>query len=265
MNLVTVLDVLKSIGKPIFEFLKKGFKWMFSNFKNFIIVLLTILCLVVAFNFYSTKKELEKTKIELVEANDSTFTYMNKAKELYAARETYIASIKELKNANEELYKEWKNLKDHPIVIEKVTTVVKIDSVHVKDSVSVDSTMTNYTAKFNYDDKYCSISGATLFNLPSKTANTSIYNITFPATFTTDVIEKNKKLYFLTKCDNPYVQINNIEGAVISPEQSKVLKSRFDRPWGVMVGIGPSMTIIDNTVKIYPALQVTIGYKVISF
>lgn len=256
---------LKSVGKSIFEFLKKGFKWMFSNFKNFIIVLLTILCLVAAFNFYSTKKELEKTKIELVEANDSTFTYMNKAKELYAARETYIANIKDLKKENEDLYKEWKNLKDHPIIIEKVKTIVKIDSITVRDTIGVDSTKTNYTAKFNYNDKYCSISGATLFNVPSMTANTSIYNITFPATFTTDVIEKDKKMYFLTKCDNPYVQINNIEGAIISPEQSKVLKSKFNRPWGIMVGIGPSMTIIDNTVKIYPALQVTIGYKVISF
>ena len=69
----------------------------------------------------------------------------------------------------------------------------------------------------------------------------------------------------MTKCDNPYVQINNIEGAIVSPEQSKVLKKRFNRPWGVMIGVGPSITVVNNTVKAYPALQLTIGYKFISF
>ena len=69
----------------------------------------------------------------------------------------------------------------------------------------------------------------------------------------------------MTKCDNPYVQINNIEGAIVSPEQSKVFKKRFNRPWGVMIGVGPSITVIDNTVRIYPALQLTVGYKFISF
>lgn len=265
MNWSGILSALGKAGKWLLDIIIKGFKWAFSSFKNFLIALLVILCLVAAWNLYSTKKELERTKIELVESQDTTFVYKNKVGELYAARETYVADIKELKAANEELYKEWKNLKDHPIIIEKVQTVIRIDSVYVKDDIAVDTLSNTYTANFNYTEKYCNISGATVFDMPNNVANTSIYNVEFPATFTTDVIEKDKKLYFLTKCDNPYVQINNIEGAIISPEQSKVLKSKFNRPWGIMVGIGPSMTIIDNTVKIYPALQVTIGYKVISF
>ena len=265
MNWSGILSILGKIGKFILSGIVKVFKWTFSNFKNFIIVLLVILCLVGAWSLYRTKKDLERTKIELVESQDTTFIYKNKAGELYAACETYIADIKELKTANEELYKEYKNLKDHPIIIEKVQTVIKIDSIYIKDDVIVDTLSNMYTADFKFADNYCSISGATTLDVLNKAANTSIYNIEIPATFTTDVIEKNKKLYFLTKCDNPYVQINNIAGAIVSPEQSKVLKKRFNRPWGVMIGVGPSITVVNNTVKVYPSLQLTIGYKFISF
>ena len=265
MSWSIILSILGKIGKSILNAIIKGFKWTFSNFKNFIIVLLVILCLAGAWSLYRTKKDLERTKIELVESQDTTIIYKNKTGELYAACETYIADIKELKAANEELYKEWKNLKDHPIIVEKVQTVIKIDTVYTKDDVVVDTLSNIYTATFNFTDKYYSIYGATTLDIPNKAASTSIYNIEIPATFTADVIEKNKKLYFLAKCDNPYVQINNIEGAIVSPEQSKVFKKRFNRPWGVMIGVGPSITVIDNTVRIYPALQLTVGYKFISF
>ena len=265
MSWSIILSILGKIGKSILNAIIKGFKWAFSNFKNFIIVLLVILCLAGAWSLYRTKKDLERTKIELVESQDTTFVYKNKAGELYAACEIYIADIKELKAANEELYKECKNLKDHLIATEKVQTEIKRDTVYIKDDVVVDSLSNIYTANFNFADSHCSISGATTFDIPNKAASTSIYNIEFPATFTMNVIEKNKKLYFLTKCDNPYVRINNIEGAIVSPEQSKVFKKRFNRPWGVMIGVGPSITVIDNTVRIYPALQLTVGYKFISF
>lgn len=251
--------------EKIFSLLKSVFKWIFSNIKNLLIVVLVIFLLVVSCDTYITKKELAKTKIELVEANDSTFIYKNKVGELYTARETYIADINQLKQTNEDLYEKYKNLKDHPIVIEKIKTIVKIDSIQVKDSLIADPVQNTYTANFKYNDKWCNISGSTLFNFPLNTANTSIYNILFPATFTTNVIEKDKKLYFLTNCDNPHVQINNIEGAIVSPQQSKVLKNYFNRPWGIMAGIGVSTLVIDNTIKIYPALQITVGYKFISF
>jgi len=265
MNILDILNKIFTFLKPVGNFLKKCFKWMFSNIKNLLIVVITILLLITAFNFYTTKRELEKTKIELVEANDTTFVYKNKVGELYKARETYIASIKDLKTANEELYKEYKNLKEHPIVVEKVETIIKIDSIKVKDSLVVDPQKNTYTSKFEYNEKWCNLSGTTFVDANKLSSNTTLNKIVFPATFTTDIIEKDKKLFFLTKCDNPYVQINNIQGAVISPEQSKVLKERFRRPWGIMVGVGPSVTVVNNTVKIYPSLQLTIGYKVIDF
>ena len=113
--------------EKLFSLLKSVFKWIFSNIKNLLIVVLVIFLLVVSCDTYITKKELAKTKIELVEANDSTFVYKNKVGELYAARETYIADINQLKQTNEDLYEKYKNLKDHPIVIEKIKNVYDIN------------------------------------------------------------------------------------------------------------------------------------------
>ena len=265
MNWSAILSILGKIGKSILNAIIKGFKWVFSNFKNFIIVLLVILCLAGAWSLYRTKKDLERTKIELVESQDTTFVYKNKIGELYAAREIYIADIKELKAEKEELYKECKNLKDHLTAVEKVETETNIDSLHTKDNVAVDTLSNIYTATFNFTNKYYSIYGATTFDISNKVANTSIYNIEIPATFTIDIIDKNNTLCLLTKSDNPYVRINNIEGAIVSPEQSKVFKKRFNRPWGVTIGVGLSTTVVNNTVKVYPALQFTIGYKLINF
>lgn len=259
---MSFIDIIKSFCNSFFKYLKRFCKWLITDYRNFIIVVFAILTLFFICDIKSVKTKLHETEIALIEANDTTFEYKNKTKELYTAKETYIADIAELKRQNSELYKEYKNLKDHPIIIEKVETIVKIDSIHIVDSVLVYPAENILSAKFNYNDKWCGINGVTNFDMTKSTATTDINTVSFPATFTTDLIEKNNKLLFITKCNNPYVQINNIEGAVVSPEQSKLLKKRFSRPWGVMVGVGPSASVIDNTVKIYPALQLTVGYKI---
>lgn len=260
-----ILSILMDILKKGFEYLKKFGKWLIKDIKNIVIVVLALAALVSTCTINSTKKELHETQIALIESNDSTFVYKNKAKELYAATETYIADIGELKRQNSELYKEYKNLKDQPVIIERFKTVIQIDSIKVVDSILVYPEQKAYTAKFNYTDKWCTIDGATHFDTEWLTATTDINTVKFPATFTTDLVERKGDLVFLTKCDNPYVQINNIEGAVVSPEQSKTLRKRFDRPWGIMIGVGPSIGIIDNSFKVYPAVQLTLGYKLISF
>ena len=61
------------------------------------------------------------------------------------------------------------------------------------------------------------------------------------------------------------MQINNIEGCMLSPEDSNVIKNRFDKRWVVVVGAGPSLTVVNGQLKVVPGLQLTLGYKLISF
>ena len=98
-----------------------------------------------------------------------------------------------------------------------------------------------------------------------KDFSTTINSISFNSDITTNLIEKDNKLYFVSKSSNPYMQINNIEGCMLSPEDSKVIKKRFDKRWALIIGVGPSITVMDGQLKIVPGVQLTLGYKLISF
>jgi hypothetical protein len=89
--------------------------------------------------------------------------------------------------------------------------------------------------------------------------------ISFPNNITIDLIEKNKQLSFIAKSDNPYCQINSLNGSVLSPEKSDVLKKRFDKKWAVVAGVGPTLTVVDGKIKLVPGVQITLGYKLFGF
>lgn len=242
---------------------KSLLKKFFSNWKNILILLLICAVAVLYFINKSSAKKIQDLEAEKVELVDTLFDYKNKANEYYLAKETYITDLANLKKINQDLAAEVKKLKDNPIVVTKIEYETKIDSIKVKDTLYVGQN--NYTAMFDYSDDWAKINGYTFFDVLQNDAYTTIDQVSFKGNFYFDLIEKNKKLYSIARTDNPYVQINNIETAIVSPDNSKVLKNYFRRPWGIMVGVGPSVVLVDNTVKICPAIQVTIGYKFIDF
>ena len=257
-----VLEILSKIS----NYIKIGAQWILSHLERTIIIILLIVVAILSIRYCSSERELAKTKAELVESVDTLTTYKNKLGEVYLERETYITDAKTLKHLNDSLYKEYKYLKDHPTVIVKTETVIKIDSIYVDhEPVIADTLNKMYTSNFAVNDLYYNIAGNTTFNLNNLTAQTFFSNISFPATFTTDLVERNNKLYFITKCDNPYVQINNIEGAVISPENSKLLNKKYNNPWVLALGLGPSVAIVDGKIKVIPAINLTLGFKIIDF
>lgn len=243
--------------------LGKLFKWVFSDVQRIVIALLLVTTLGMFFSYHSMKNHYENL---IVSAQDTAKAYKNKANELYVMTQGYVTDISNLKKANSDLYKEVKNLKDHPIIVTKTEIVYQIDSIHVHtDSTVVNADSTLYVSNFSYNDKWCKISGHNTFNMSTLSSETFLNSIRTQSSLYLDLIEKDKTLQFVVKADNPYLLINNINGAVISPEKSKVLKERFNKPWGVIVGVGPSVVVVGNAVKIYPALQLTLGYKLISF
>ena len=255
------------IFSRILDCICRAFKWVFSNFKNFFLVLFGILAIVFIFKFKTLNSRYEDS---LNSISDTTTVYKNKVGELYHLNKSYIASEKELKSKNKELYDEIKNLKDNPLVVTKTEFVFSSDTIHTNsdtvfvyvDSISNDRII---QSNFSYADKWTNIHGISAYNTNTNKFCTDINSIEMYADLTTNFIERDKRLYVITKSSNPYLQINNTEGVVVSPENSKLLKNRFDKRWGVMVGVGPSFTIDDNKFKILPAIQVTLGYKIFSF
>jgi cell division protein FtsL len=259
-------ESVKSILKLIWQYIKKGLIWIFSNLERAIIIALCLVILVLSVRYCSTQNELAKTKAELIETVDTVAAYKNKVGELYAQKEAYMIDAKTLKHLNDSLYKEYKNLKDHPTVIVKTETVFQVDSIYVKGDEVVKDTINNiYSANFKRNEKWYSISGQTIFDLNANEFLTIFDSIKIPGTFTTDLVERDNNLYFVTKCNNPYIQINNIEGVVLTQEFSKLLDNRYKKPWSLVIGVGPSVTYFDNKFRVYPSINLTFGYKIIDF
>ena len=242
------------------------FKKIFSDWKNICLIVFVLAAVILYFLYNNAKKRVSFLENEKTELIDTLEEYKNKAGELYIAKQTYITTIKDLKKLNEDLSAEVKKLKDNPIVVTKVEYQTKVETIYIKDSLEVvPDTLDYYKSHFNYSDRWANISGFTTFDMKYMNSYTTLNNIEFNGNFYFDLIEKNKKLYTAIRTDSPYIQINNIETAVISPEKSKVLKHYFNRPWGIMGGIGVSVVVVNNTVKVLPAVQLTVGYKFINF
>ena len=232
-----------------------------TDWRNFLILAFIIAGSILLFQLHITSSDLRKLQIQ---TEDSLTTYKNKIGELYTERKTDILTIKELRSKNSELYAEVKNLKDNPIVITKVNTKTELKEIEIHDTAYVD-TVGVYSFNMRYSDKWCNIAGLSTIDTNTMVGTARFDSISFPNNITIDLIEKNKQLSFIAKSDNPYCQINNVIGSVISPEKSSVLKKRFDKKWVVAAGIGPTLTYTDDKFKLVPGIQVTIGYKLFGF
>lgn len=253
---------MKDVFLKILEWIKDFIVKMFSDPKLFIIVGLTVALFFLYFNYRSVRDELENV---VIEQNDTIQSYKNKTGELYSQIGTYITDIEHLKRTNTELYNEVKNLKENPIIVTKVETEIVFEEKEVKDTVFVYGNGI-YGIGHNYQDPFAYIDMYTDFNLNNITATTNVNSIRFPSTFKLDLIESKKgDLSFIVNTDNPYIEINNVDGVMLSPEDSKAIKKRYDKKWCLVGGVGGSLTIVNNQVKVVPALQLTFGYKIIAF
>ena len=255
-------EILKNSLFWIWDFIKKTFKWIFSDWKNLVMIAAIIAAIFLYFNYNSIR---EKYNNVICEYADSVTVYQNKIGELYAQNTAYITDIKNLKESNRELYDEVKSLKDNPIIVTKYETRTEYKEIHVTDKVTV-SVEGVYRTNINYKDPYTSISGYSMVNTNNLLGETHFDNISFTNNFTLDLIESKKgNLSFIVKSDNPHCQINTLNGVMLSPEDSKAIKKRYDKAWCVVVGVGPSFTIVNNKFAVLPALQITVGRKILSF
>lgn len=253
---------MKTFLSKAFDILKKIFKWVFSSFKNFFIILLLILSTYFFFSWKTAERDYEKEKTERAELTDTLTVYKNKQDELYAEREISIAEKKDLE---EELYNERKKIKDNLITITKIETVTVIDSIYIRDTVYQTSDK-EYRTDFLYKDQWSEFSGYSAFNMNTLSGATVFNRISFNSNIWVNIIEKDKKtLSLIARSDNPYLKINNLNGSIVSPEDSKLLRQRYRKPWGISAGIGVSTTYYNNKIIAVPAIQITLGYQFISF
>ena len=237
------------------------FKIIISNYKNVLIIILLIISSILYFKNVNIENKLETNQVILT---DSLYEYKNKVNELYKEKEAYITNKKDLERINKELYDEIKKLKDNPIVITKIETVTKIDSIFIESKTEKDSLSDSKINNYNYIDDYISMN--LTHKLNNNTGSLFVNNIKMNADITYSIIENKKtnKLSIITKSNNPYLNITDVNGGLINLQNSKTLEQyyRRDNKWNISIngGYGIVYDHVNGRFAVGPTLSIGVSY-----
>lgn len=213
--------------------------------KDWIIIALGIIVLLLGVCCGIYYHKYQKAEGQVVIWNDSAYIYKNKYNEEYAAKNTYILKANQLQEYNDELYKEYKSLKDNPIVITKTKIITKLDTVYTNThDVNHDGNMITWgwDAK---DSTYYKMSGQSIAYLNNiDSSETIVNNLEMNANLTLDVIDNGKQLSVIAKTDNPYMQLGDMQSVVIDPMNSPTLKNYYKpKRWGLSLYLGAGLNV----------------------
>lgn len=193
-------------------------------------------------------------KQQLAYKTDSLSLYISKTGDAYAANKLYILAYDQIKDENNKLYDEIKQLqkKSKPIYISKTEIKTVIDTVYTN---TADIIHNNDTIQWHwyYNSKYFNINGLSSYSNDS--VKTIVNNISIPVELTLDIIEENKQLKTIAKTDNPYVHITRMDNVMLDPSNSRVIRSYNQKRFG----IGPMIGYGINPIDFKPAPYIGIG------
>lgn len=264
---------MKTFFTNIWNFLtQKAFptiwNWIKSfTFKDWLLITVSVLLLITFIKYRKTSNELRETTTNLTEQIN---IYTNKAGEAYSAQQLLIAEKDELLKMNNELANEIKNLKDNPLVITKVKTEFRLDTLYMESDTIIQyiDTLKNIRTydlawHYNKEQQYFSIAGVTQVESDFSSFQTRIDNLTVNQEMTMDIIDDGNKLEVITKSDNPYINVIGMQSVMIDPRESKTLKKYFkQKRWGIgpQIGVG-----IDKNLKFTPYIGVGVSYNIFVF
>lgn len=239
----------------------KSLKWRDYLIAIFVIASIVFGCIAVHYHNKANDAELA-----LLSQNDSTYYYYNKYKEEYLAKNINIQTIEEIKKRADDLSRELASLKENPIVITKTEVIFQTDTVYMQSDSIVANDSTTHNLFWHYTEPagHFNIAGNTLVHNDFSQFSTKINQLQIPASITLDIVEsKDGLLRIITKSDNPYISLSNVDGVFFDPTKSDILKSKFKRKrWniGPMVGFG-----VAPDGKFRPYLGIGLTYGLIAF
>jgi cell division protein FtsB len=243
-------------------------KWkdVFLNVKNIVI---TILVLLIVFLIIQNRVFEKQSLDNYIVLNDSLTVYKNKNNELYKEKQSYILNNEMLKEANASLYEEYKKLKDNPIVITETKTEVVIKEVYIDKNESTIDSLNNIINSYKYKDDYLSLNALHTYNPNDSLGSLRRSDINMKASIYTNIIEKNKKLYLISRSDNPYLVINNVNGGFIDINDSKILNKYYKKQnkWsiGVSAGVYGIYGLSNKKFDFGPGVGLSLTYNFVSF
>lgn len=212
--------------------------------------ILIIVCIVLALLYLKqcdrSSKLNDKAKISemnIKALNDSVRTYKTKNGDLVFQKSTLIASEKELKKLNKQLYDELSGIKGDVKIVFKEKVVIKHDTIEAE-------TKTSYTADgktmliWKYDTAYDSdnfqkISGRSIFTIDSNVIRNPITFIDenmMGISLVTGLTEGKDNYEIFVKSKYPGFSVTKIDGAIIDKKMIKSNESRL--VFGPSIGYG---------------------------
>jgi len=214
--------------------------------------------------------------------NDSIRAYKTKTGTLVYEKGALISENGNLKNLNKGLSDEVKYLKDNPIVIIKTKIVVKHDTIEIPVYISTpiyhqDGSVSR-ELKWSYDKDFGKGNSRKLSGKLDITVDTSM-NLTstpvhitddeFSMAITTGLTEnKDGLLEIFVKSDYPGFSVSSMDGALIDPKKSEVLKKYFPpKRWalGIYGGFGPYVDPFNAKIGMGVQLGIGLQYNIIQW
>lgn len=236
--------------------------------RKYIVIGLAMLVLSSLIYYFARESGKNSVKRELVYYVDSLTTYKNKSNEEYKQRMLIEHDRDALRTKFAELEQEYKKLKDNPLVITKVVTTTKIDTLRIPLERTTDTTFNYAYHKTFTKNDMVKVEGSVDI---TKMEN-HITTIELTSGFFYDIVEdKNGVLSVLVRSTNPLVTIDKIEGALFDLSKSKFLKKRmeeskkrfsFFKRFSISAYAGYGATIYNQSVILTPQVGVGIAYRI---
>ena len=228
----------------------------------------------------SLKSQIKIQNMNLDALKDTVRVQKNKAGEATYVRKTLLADKKSLEKLNKDLKDELDKQEGKVIVIERVVTETKVDTQYVNNFLSSYGN-NKFSLDWKYDstfsaNNYRKFSGKSFFivdTLNNKVLPgiTRIDQDEMGFSFVTGLREKDKALEIFVTPKYPGMTVTQIEGAVIDPYKSDVLKKMFPNKkfsLGPYVGVGVGAGVGLNGKPIFgPVFNIGVGlqYSIIKF
>ena len=184
-------------------------------------------------------------------------------------KNSLLTSNEDLRSLNSDLADEVKKLKGKVLVITKLVTVIKTDTHYVNNNLNSYAS-NKYGLSWKYDttfsvNNYRKLSGESFFRIDTTNnnvipLNTRIDKDEIGISMVTGIREKNNNLEIFVEPRYPNMKVTDIQGAVIDPQKSDVLKKMFPvKKWSVgpYLGVGVSVgkTILIPSVSFGVSIQ----------
>lgn len=209
-----------------------------KNWKNILLIIFSCVIVALIMSTTCTNQKLEIAENNLEAMTDTLHTYKLQNGALMYEKQGYIAKVSELESfigvQEKEIKELQKKLKSALATISKLKAEVRVDTLVMHDSTSVDqdSVYHNY---FNYTDRWLSLDGETKFQFNPFTSNTILNCINMEVPLTVGTTEDNK---WFAVSENPYVVFTSVEGANLSKTKPKRFAIGLQGGVGALGGFG---------------------------